>query len=45
MVVIIFIKGNGFYNDFLKYGMRKVFVFKKYIFFYILCYVSVFFDK
>lgn len=33
MAVIILIKGNGFYNDFLKYGLRKVSAFKKHIFF------------
>lgn len=33
MAVIILIKGNGFYNDFLKYGLRKVSPFKKHIFF------------
>lgn len=45
MAVIILIKGNGFYNEFLKYGLRKVSVFKKHIFFYILCYVIVPSDK
>lgn len=33
MALIILIKGNGFYNEFLKYGLRRVFVFKKHIFF------------
>lgn len=45
MAVIILIKGNGFYNEFSKYGLRRVSAFKKHIFFYILCYVSVPSDK
>lgn len=45
MAVIILIKGNGFYDEFLKYGLRRVFAFRKHIFFYILCYVSVPSDK
>lgn len=45
MALIILIKGNGFYNEFLKYGLRRVFAFRKHIFFNILCYVSVPSDK